>query len=147
MNYDTLLDAAVQSLVTLEQEVDQEIRQEFAEYGNRLDEVVDLLRSVDRSDVHLLISQMGYMHGAVHLGTTCPCVVEARWHACLGRIETALVNAAVRLNAHTVEQYCEELGIPFDGVVDVLHELSPGDGPLPALPHNVVIPDNISGLD
>lgn len=139
------LELAIKSIEELEHEVDTVIRAEFSELGDRLDEVIMLIRTTDRSDVSRLVSQMGRMQKIMELGTQCTCEAEARWHACLGRLSTAMEQAAYRYNVATTQAYCEKLGIPYDVIEKILEQLAPEQtvtDTLPPIPDNITIPDD-----
>lgn len=141
------LDLAIQTLDELVHEVDTTIRAEFSEYGDRLDEVIWLLRTTDRTDVHRLVSQMGRMQEIMEMGTKCPCEPERRWHACLGRLSVAVGNAAHRYNTMSIRTFCESMGVSYEGVMDLINMISPDtNNELPELPNDVNIPSDLRDL-
>lgn len=139
------LELAVKTLEELENEIDTVIRSEFSELGDRLDEVILLLRTTDRSDVGRLVSQMGRMQRIMELGTQCTCESEARWHACLGRLSVAMGQAALRYNMESTRIFCEKEGVPYDTIMELLKQLAPDQevtDNLPELPSDINIPDD-----
>lgn len=143
------LDLAIKTLEQLENEIDTTIRSEFSELSDRLDEVILLIRTTDRSDVARLTSQMGRMQAIMEAGAQCTCEAEARWHACLGRLSVAVGHAAMRYNIDSVRTFCESMGVPFEEVIQTLRLLAPDSPPteLPELPNDINIPDDIRGLN
>lgn len=141
------LEFAINSVEELINEVDTTIREEFSDYSERLDEVIMLLNTTDRSDVVTLTSQMDRMHHIVHIGTHCPCTHEARWHACLGRLETAISAAAQRMNERTVRAMASDLGLDYDEIAEFIRKLADSpDDELPDLPIEIIVPDDIKDI-
>lgn len=144
------LDIAIKTLDELEREIDTVIRVEFSECSDRLDDVILLIRTTDRSDVARLTSQMGRMQAIMKRGALCTCTAEARWHACLGRLSTAVEHAAMRYNMESVKIFCEQEGIPFDSIMEAMKMLAPENqqstDELPPIPDHIQIPDDLRGL-
>lgn len=148
IEYDDILGAVVSSVDELEREVDTEVRKEFSECTDRLDEVLDILRSMDKSDFLRLTAQMIQLQAMLHMATACTCVEEARWHSCLSRIVTAVGNASERCKRTMVVALCELGDMPQEIADAILAEDNfVNSDELPELPTDTVIPDNIKELD
>lgn len=146
MDYDTVLTNVVSSIEELEREVDIEVRKEFTDYSDRLDEVLDVLRTMDKTDFIRLTSQLMHLHSLVNMGTRCPCTKEARWHACLGRVESAIDNAADRCKRGMVNILVEDGALPQEIADELLQTDYQMTDVLPDLPSNTEIPNDVSEL-
>lgn len=146
MDYQKILEQVVQSVDGVEHEINTEVRQEFSEFSDDIDIVLEAFKCLDRDDLLYLQHQMMEIQLMMKFGASCECE-NIRWHACLGRMETAVAHGAMRSKTGLVNLMVEEGILTPEAVALIEGAISKlFDDELPDLPEGITIPDDPSEL-
>lgn len=148
MDYQKILDQVVASVEGVEQEIDTEVRNEFSEFSDYIDVILEVFKSLNRDDMLHLQHQMMEIQFFMRLGASCDCDENPRWHACIGRMETAVTRGAIRCKSSVVDLMIQE-GILTPEAVKLIEDAvdKMASDELPEMPAHITIPDDASELN
>lgn len=147
MDYQAILSIMVESVEGIEREIDTEVRAEFQDLNEEIDVVLTSMKALDRSDMFRLNGQVTELLFITRMGTECTCDAHQRWHACLSRIESALLKGAERSKIG-ITQLMIDHGILTEDALEVVKGAKERrtKAELPELPTDIVIPNDASEL-
>lgn len=144
-SYEAVLDNAVRNVEALITEIDTEVRAEFPECEEGINDIIDGLRGLDLNDYWHLMAQLSFTQAAMKLASECTCTDQMRFHVCLSRVNTALMKSAYHTNIGMMKIVAEQVGVDFDDIHVPKFEEVDALAPIIDLPSgiNFTVPDSL----